>query len=584
MQNAAVLFLWPVRLLAWLFLIPLPALAQVPLTGRLLDAGTRAPLPYASIGVSGTARFTLSNEEGAFSIVTDTLHGSLRVALIGYRTRVVSAQEVARDGILLLQPTAKELPSFTVKGSDTQYERVARAAKTLRRQQPGKARAYFELETHLEGQPVEVIECFYNAELEGAQVRDLHLKHGRIGVAPVQTREGGQRYFVSLNTTKAITLFDPTASNDHYPATPFQWTKAKAIKKRYRVELLSTDDSGTDLLRLTPRDTSGTAFTVDLWLRRTDDRVLAYELRCTACAPVPFEPYKAVDHILSTDLRIKHVWQPDANVLEHTELAYTMDYEGMGRREHVRTSAVLHLFDPGGSFMLPLFEYDQEQPDYRKILLQPYDSVFWQQAPTLVSTAQQQRDRAFLRTHGTFTGFRKANGTSKTTFFESNCAWWSAEKRISLKSLPPPPDDGRRPANYQQRGATVPATQVNLDAQLYLDMDTTGGQLRVFTATLLDGFRSYYHLPEERHTDCFINLFFDLCEMERRAMQVELQQPSMTAERARSIHSTWTNHMRDMTRRYMKETALGSDHHALLQWNAMVKEALGLDNVAMFGL
>ena len=141
-----------------------------------------------------------------------------------------------------------------------------------------------------------------------------------------------------------------------------------------------------------------------------------------------------------------------------------------------------------------------------------------------------------------------------------------------------------RPANYQQRGATVPATQVNLEAQLYLDMDTTGGTLRVFSATLLDGFRSYYHLPEERHTDCFINLFFDLCELERRTMQAELQQPSMTAEQARSIHSSWTNHMRDLTRRYMKETALGSDHNALLKWNDKVKEALGIDNMALFGL
>lgn len=572
------------RLLAWLLLLPLPALAQVAVTGRVLDAGTREPLPYASIGVQGSVRFTLANEEGTFSIVADTLRDSLRVALIGYRTRVVSARDVAANSIVLLQPTAKELPSFTVKGSDAQYERVARVAKALREQGNGSARAYFELETYLEGQPVEVIECFYNAELAGARVRDLHLKHGRIGVAPVQTREGGQRYFVSLNTTKAVTLFDPTAANDHYPATPFQWTKAKAIKKRYRAELLSTDDSGTDLLRLTPRDTSGNAFTVDLWLRRSDDHVLAYELRCNACAPVPFEPYKAMDRIHSTDLRIKHVWRSDANTLQHTELSYAMDYEGMGRREHVRTNAVLHLFDPGGAFMLPLFDYDQEQPDYRKILLQPYDSVFWQQAPALVSTAQQQRDRAFLRTHGTFTGFRKPDGTGKADFFESNCAWWSAEKRISLKSLPPPPDDGMRPANYQQRGATVPATQVNLEAQLYLDMDTTGGTLRVFSATLLDGFRSYYHLPEERHTDCFINLFFDLCELERRTMQAELQQPSMTAEQARSIHSSWTNHMRDLSRRYMKETALGSDHNALLKWNDKVKEALGIDNMALFGL
>lgn len=571
-----------VAALPFLFL-PLLSAAQAPLTGRVMDAATREPLAYASVGVIGTQHFTLTNAEGFFSVQAEP-GDTLRVALIGYRSRAVAATEVQRTGEVLLTAAVQELPSFTVKGNDALYERAARVAKRLRQRAPGTARAYFELATHLEGQPVEAVECFYNAQLDGERISDLHLKHGRIGVAPVQTREGGQRYFVSLNTTKAITLFDPTAANDHYPIAPFRWTSAKAIKKRYQAVLVGSDDTGTDHLQLSPRDTSGNAFTVDLWLRRSDDRVLAYELSCTACAPTPFVPYKAMDRILRTDLRIKQVWRPDTALLEHTELAYTMDYEADGRREHVRTTAVLHLFDHGGAFLLPLFDYDQEQPDYRKILLQPYDSLFWQRAPKLMSTAQQERDRAYLLANGTFSGFRQPDGTRKNTLFESNCAWWSAEKRISLKSLPPPSDDGMRPANYQQRGATVPATQVNLEAQLYLDMDTAGGNLRVFTATLLDGFRSYYHLPEEKHTDCFINLFFDLCELERRSLMAALDQPGLSPDRVRSIHAQHTKTMRATADRYMKETALGTDREALLKWNAKVKDALGIDNVALFGL
>lgn len=566
-----------------LLLLPLLSAAQAPLTGRVLDAATREPLAYASVSVTSTQRFTLTNEEGFFSLLAEP-DATLRVALIGYRSRAVAAAELVRTGDVLLIAAVKELPSFTLKGNDALYERAARVAKRLRQRAPGTARAYFELATHLEGQPVEAVECFYNAQLDGEHISDLHLKHGRIGVAPVQTREGGQRYFVSLNTTKAITLFDPTAATDHYPASPFRWTSAKAIKKRYRAELVSSDDTGTDHLRLAPRDSSGASFTLHLWLRHSDDRVLAYELSCTACAPTPFVPYKAMDRILRTDLRIKQVWRPDTALLEHTELAYTMDYEADGRREHVRTTAVVHLFDPGGAFMLPIFDYDQEQPDYRKILLQPYDSLFWQHAPKLMRTAQQERDRTYLLANGTFSGFRQPDGTRKNTMFESNCAWWSAEKRISLKSLPPPPDASARPANYQQRGATVPATQVNLEAQLYLDMDTTGGSLRVFTATLLDGFRSYYHLPEEKHTDCFINLFFDLCEMERRSLMAALDQPGLSPERVRGIHAHHTKTMRATADRFIKDTALGSDREALLKWNSKVKDALGIDNAALFGL
>jgi hypothetical protein len=320
---------------------------------------------------------------------------------------------------------------------------------------------------------------------------------------------------------------------------------------------------------------------VNLWLR--GDRVLAVALTCAKCIRHPFLPYQPEHTIRQVDLRIRQTWRADNAQLDHIELAYTLDYLNNAHAERVDTRAVLHLFDPGGAFILPVFDYDQEQPDYRKILLQPYDSLFWERAPTLVSTAQQERDRAFLRTNGVFSGHRVDKDHARSSFFESNCAWWSADKRISLKSLPPPPEVAR-PASFRSQGAAAPITQVNLEAQLYLDMDTTDGVLRIFTATALDGFRSYYRLPEEVHTYAFINIFFDLCEMERRTLEEQLLQPGMEPVRARAIHAFWTGHMHTLTHRYMSEVDLGADRDALMKWNAKVKEALGIDNMAMFGL
>ncbi|MBK7554135.1 MAG: carboxypeptidase-like regulatory domain-containing protein [Flavobacteriales bacterium] len=429
------------RLVLPLLLLPIGLSAQTTITGRVLDANTREPMPYVSIGIVGADRGTLSNEEGTFSMAADTLRSTLQFSTIGYKTRVIGAAEVARNGVVLLYPTARELPSFVVKSNDALYERVALVAKALKHRTPEKARAYFELETHVEQQPVEVVECFYNAELSGAQVRELRLKHGRISLAPFQSTPGSERYFVSLNTTKAVTLFDLTGSDERFPVSPLQWTKAKAVKKHYRAELVATDEEGTDEILLTPRDSSGNSFTVNLWLR--GDRLLAVELNCAKCIRHPFLPYQPEHTIRQVDLRIRQTWRTDAAQLDHIELAYTLDYLNNEHAERVDTRAVLHLFDPGGAFILPLFDYDQEQPDYRKILLQPYDSVFWERAPTLVSTAQQERDRAFLRTNGVFSGHRVDKDHARSSFFESNCAWWSADKRISLKSLPPPAEVAR---------------------------------------------------------------------------------------------------------------------------------------------
>ncbi|MEO8067855.1 MAG: carboxypeptidase-like regulatory domain-containing protein [Flavobacteriales bacterium] len=565
-----------------LCLLPFGAVAQTPISGRVLDAATHEPLPYCNVILVGSQRSTLTNAEGAFSIAADTLADSLRFAYVGYRPLVLAASTVQRRNGILLHPSAHQLTQFVATANTKQYDRVARVAKALRSIAPYAARSYFEMETHLDERPVEVVECFYNGRFSGARTDGLDLKQGRIGIAPM-----GDRYFVSLNTTKAITLFDPTERNAHFPTSPFQWPSAKKLRKAYRVELVSTStDEALDHLRMTPRDSSGIAFTVDLWLSAVSDAVEVIELHCTDCARHPFLPLWSEHAINSVDLRIRQTWRAwnGRNVLDHLELVYTLAYANPERPERIDTKAVLHLFDPGGAFILPLFEYDQEQPDYRKITMQPYDTLFWDRAPTLVRTAQQERDRDFLQRNGLLTGSSAPGPWKKSGFFESNCAWWSADKRVSLKSLPPPPEDATRPAGFRSQGAAAPISQVNLEAQLYLDMDTTGGQLRVFTATALDGFRSYYLLPEERHTDAFINIFFDLCEMERRTLQEQLLQPGITAERARGIHSFWTDHMNTLTRHYLKETSLGADRVALAKWNARVKEALGIDNMALFGL
>ncbi|MBK6777293.1 MAG: carboxypeptidase-like regulatory domain-containing protein [Flavobacteriales bacterium] len=83
------------RLVLPLLLLPIGLSAQTTITGRVLDANTREPMPYVSIGIVGADRGTLSNEEGTFSMAADTLYSTLQFSTIGYKTRVIGAAEVA---------------------------------------------------------------------------------------------------------------------------------------------------------------------------------------------------------------------------------------------------------------------------------------------------------------------------------------------------------------------------------------------------------------------------------------------------------------------------------------------------------
>lgn len=561
-----------------LFLLPLWAQAQTSISGRVVDSYTHELLPYCSVGIRGTTTGTLTNEAGAFALRMDSAGGSVIFSYIGYRQRTVAANELENGGDVLLEPLRTVLPGIDVRpDQDRLYAVFAACARHMRQSKQERAKVYYELDTHMDERPVEVIECFYNALIDGPRIERLDLKNGRVGVAPVD-----DHYFVSLNVTKAMSLFDLRREHAKFPTTPFQWTNERALRKHYRIELVASLSDGEALehVRLVPRDSSGTAFTADVWLNEASATVRSIELECRGCQRHPFLPLKAEHPLRDITMRVKQTFRMDEG-LEHMELDYAMRFSERGTSHAVHTQAVMHVFEPGGAFILPLFDYDREQNDYRKITFQPYDTAFWANTPTLVRTEQQERDREFFAEHGVLTGSTRV-AVQRGTLFESNYAWWSPSKRISLKTFPSAATPGAPSKDIQSKGMAIAASQVHLEAQLYLDIDTTAGHTRLFTATVFDGFRSYYRLPDQPHTPVILNIFFDLCEIERRTMDARMRAPGLGLDRIRALHAEAVKAMERTTQLYLKEVRLGEDRQALARWNALVKDALGIDNIALF--
>jgi hypothetical protein len=109
-------------------------------------------------------------------------------------------------------------------------------------------------------------------------------------------------------------------------------------------------------------------------------------------------------------------------------------------------------------------------------------------------------------------------------------------------------------------------------------MDTTGGVFTHRSLAVFDAGGSWLlYLPWEKLFDVFINLFFDLCEMERRAMEGRLQEPGMTLEKARMIHAEHTQRLKDKQRKMMD--AVWPRREYLLSWNRVVLKALDVDRV-----
>ncbi|MBL0052424.1 MAG: hypothetical protein IPP29_13395 [Bacteroidetes bacterium] len=63
----------------------------------------------------------------------------------------------------------------------------------------------------------------------------------------------------------------------------------------------------------------------------------------------------------------------------------------------------------------------------------------------------------------------------------------------------------------------------DLNVKLFVDVNTIADTVNIMTAAVFDPYKSYYKFPVTNASLCFINIYFDLVEIERRELDVELQ-------------------------------------------------------------
>ncbi len=85
-------------------------------TGRVLESGTDAPVPYVTVQAEGTSRATLSNEQGEYRLVVDSRQSRLKFSHIAYHTHwaVLPAGDSSVKLDMKLEPSAIEGDSLVV--------------------------------------------------------------------------------------------------------------------------------------------------------------------------------------------------------------------------------------------------------------------------------------------------------------------------------------------------------------------------------------------------------------------------------------------------------------------------------------
>ena len=199
-----------------------PAAAQSRLSGKVLDATTGQPVPYASISVLNATAGTTSNAEGEFELKM-LLPSRLVVSELGHQRDTV-AVATAQALQIRLQPTSVLLPEVQV-GSYL-GDLIAQAYRQMRRTNAQKmyGQAFYRQITRIASDATEVQEMVWDAATNNAGMDGSAFVTGRFAKKKAQisfnnfsifTKRVGfnmtddsltQRGILSLNTARCYTL------------------------------------------------------------------------------------------------------------------------------------------------------------------------------------------------------------------------------------------------------------------------------------------------------------------------------------------------------------------------------------------
>ena len=103
--------------------------AVLNIEAKVIDAETKAPVPYASVGILGTYVGTSTNLEGQFNLSIDADNQAskqLRVSCVGFENATFPVGNI--PPIIELKPSIGQLKDVLVLGEDINPDKIVRKA------------------------------------------------------------------------------------------------------------------------------------------------------------------------------------------------------------------------------------------------------------------------------------------------------------------------------------------------------------------------------------------------------------------------------------------------------------------------
>jgi len=547
--------------------------AQVNIDGIIFDNDSKQPLPYTNILIKHSDQGAISNSDGHFRLKcakTDTLI----ISFISYETKELPCSYFLNNQYCFLQPLINELKAVSVYASyDYLFDLLLKARKKMMRSNDIDSKTYFSLETSSETIPVEILECYFNAKIHPNGIKKLKLKNGRIGMSA-----NDSNFFVSLNTTRVISGYNLLyKSNNKFPGNPLQLTKSR-LKKDYFIELI---DIKNDIykLKFIPKKDSNDFFISTIWIDNAKEQIIKIKLFKNNLLRYPFVAIDPSHSIDTLNYQIAYTFTNDsAQTLLKIEFQYDMHYSDHRGNRNMESKGVFLFYDMVNLFELPFYSNeDASLTDYDKIMAQPYNPKFWEYNEVVIPSKKAIRYRKFFDENGVLLNYGQLSKSNP--IFNDKIIPWS-KKRLFLNDINGDYTKTSNLATSNDFHASVNEWHKMLafSYQLFLDRNTYKDKAYYLAETLISSEKSFYFLNINKNTTAFINLYFDLVEIEKRNMVLVLENHFWNKHQVDSIYDSTIKNLDNELDEFLKSVDYGENEKALWKYIEKVDKRLQVNN------
>lgn len=548
---------------------------SINLEGTVLVKGSKESLPYVNILCLNKHRGSITNAEGEYRMDNLSIGDTLSFSFIGYKTYQYIVDANTRKTIELEVETELLNEVFILADSDLLYQLISSSRKKKGRDLKS-AKTYYSLASYSSGKRVEMLEAYYNGIYSPYDLKDLKFKNGRIALTD---NEG--RFFLSTETSKALYMHKSTQGNDYFPISPTELGIRK-LRKAYELNLESrfSNDRGhiVYVINAQAKDQTGGYFDSKVWLDSNAAQILRQELNVKEANNHPFDPIAHMGELNKVGLKITKSYQlfNEVSYLQSIDFKYRLEYQSKQNVPLIiQSEAILYAFDYEKAFKLPHFSFSSGlYEDYRKINASPYNEYFWENYSDFALKEDQSKNAEFLAKGASIDNRKLFSGNEyfERGFLEHPYVFWSKERVLFRID----------PEKAKSQKNVLPSDRYHLEVQLYLDYNFLNDSLHVNATTVFDPYKTYCYLPNTNVTKAFINIYFDLMEIERRRMLLRIEDSDKESRSIDAIYNETQAQCEQISKRYFSEVRRGTDLEALTRWNQIIVEELNIDNLKLF--